>query len=143
MCSKVLWLHGLVVHHALHIHRHFPWQFTKCNKYCIILQVYFNFFFLNMESMSLRTHKCFIDPESTKKWYPQISNLWHYFKQGYPFNWLNSITSLCLSQTRIFIPIITCRGLFFMFNNLRWEIVGHFGDISGTADHHCKISFHI
>ena len=37
----------------------------------------------------------------------------------------------------------TIAHVFFMFNNLRLELIVGFADIGGIVDHHCfKISFH-
>jgi len=52
------------------------------------------------------------------------------------FNRFNTTTVLCLSQTRTWISNTICRG-FFVFNELRSEVIVHFVDIGGIVDHQC------
>ena len=42
-----------------------------------------------------------------------------------PFNWFNTATFFFLSQ------------IFFIFNDLRWEVIVRFVDIDGIVDNHC------
>jgi hypothetical protein len=43
---------------------------------------------------------------------------------------------LCLSQIKIWISIIICRGLV-VFYDLWWAVVIRFVDIGGIVDHRC------
>jgi hypothetical protein len=54
-----------------------------------------------------------------------------------PIKVFSTATFWCLSQARIWISSAICHGLY-VFNDLRWEIVVGFVDISGVVDHHFK-----
>jgi len=44
---------------------------------------------------------------------------------------------LFLSQARTWICNVICRYPYFMFSELRWEVIAWFIDIVGIDDHHC------
>jgi hypothetical protein len=53
-------------------------------------------------------------------------------------NWFNPTICLCLSQARICISNVICRGLFCVqWLQLRWKVIVGFVDIGGIDDHHC------
>ena len=56
---------------------------------------------------------------------------------GDPINKFNLATAFCMSHTRTWIFNIICRGLYYMFVDLRWEAIVCFVDIGGIVDRHC------
>ena len=57
-----------------------------------------------------------------------------------PINRFNPVINLCLSQARTLISNAICHGLFFMFNEFRWEVIVCYVDINGMVDNCCKDS---
>ena len=59
-------------------------------------------------------------------------------KRGwYPMNGLNSPDVYVCLQPGPEYPNVINRGLFFVWNDLRWEVIVRVVDISGIFDDHC------
>jgi hypothetical protein len=75
-------------------------------------------------------------------WQEQVSFLMRYNYQeesvGIPFTGLTQPLVCACSKSKHGFPT-SCRELFFMFNELRWEV--QFVDIGGIVDHHCIDQF--
>jgi hypothetical protein len=58
--------------------------------------------------------------------------IYHLYEEviGYPINWFNPASFLCLSKARI-----SCGP--FLCSILNWEVIVRFVDISGIVDHQC------
>ena len=62
----------------------------------------------------------------------------YYMNHGWdPIKRFNTVTFMCLSQVMTCISNTICRGHFFLFSDLRSEVVVRFVDIDGIVDHHC------